>query len=171
MRIRELTFLPTGEILSDASFDTADLARDALDHYERWWRAAESPVTTAAVETPGGSLTVKFTFGSEGGALATWLLAGVPVLSALLLAGIDPGNDAALTAMFRNSMRNVKHVTQPPNGEAPFERIQQVTDHPLAAGVFWPFTPLKEYRRALPTIRLMTAAFFRARPTGGAEGA
>ena len=163
MRIRELTFLPTGEVLSDSGFDTADLARDALDQYEQWWRAAESPVTTS-IDTRAGELAVKFTFGSEGGALATWSLSGVPVLSSLLLAGIDPGNDAALTTMFCDSMRRIKHVTQPPNGAAPFARILEVREHPLAAGVFWPFTPLEEYRRALPTIRLMTASFFRARP-------
>ncbi len=170
MRIRELTFLPDGEILTDEGFDTAGLSRAELEHHEQWWRAAPTPATTS-VDTPGGELAVKFTFGSEGTALATWSLSGVPVLSSLFLAGIDPGGDAYVMTMFRDSMRNIKHVTQPANGQAPFERIQQVTERPLAAGVFWPFTPLEEYRRALPTIRLMTAAFFRARPTGGAEGA
>src|SRR5687768_14945512 len=120
MRIRELTFLPSGEILTDEGVDTAGLAREALERHEQWWRAAPTPVTTS-VPTPAGALAVKFTYGSEGTALATWSLSGIPVLSSLFLAGIDPGGDAYVMTMFRDSMRNIKHVTQPANGHAPFE--------------------------------------------------
>jgi hypothetical protein len=167
MRIRELTLLPTGEVLSDERFDTAGLSRDGLTHHEAWWREASSR-TELSLDTPAGKLAVNFTTGPGGQALGTWSLSGIPVLSSLLLAGIDPGEDAALTMMFRESMQNIKHVTQPADGTAPFERIREVTERPLAAGVMWPFAPFEHYERAIPTIRLVTAAFFRARPQGGA---
>jgi hypothetical protein len=165
MRIRDLTFLPTGEVLTDEAFDTAGLSIDALEQHATWWRAAGWRAETS-VDTLAGRLALKVTFGAEGQALGTWSLSGKPVLSSLLLAGIDPVEDAALTKMFRDSMRNIKHVTQPEGGQAPFERIQEVTERPLAVGVFWRFTPLMQYQRVIPTIRLITAALFRARPAG-----
>lgn len=168
MRIRELTFLPTGEALVDRGFDTAALDHDTLAHHEKWWRAAASPSETL-IDTPAGPLAVKFTFVSTGQALGTWSLSGSPVLSSLLLAGIEPGADAELTDMFLTSMRNVNPVKRLAAEQRPFEAIRNVADRPLVAGVVWQFVPLDQYQKIAPATMSIVASFFRSRPNAGAE--
>jgi len=160
MQIRELTYLPSGEVFIDETFDTAHLHADTLAGYDKWWHGAESPNRTS-VNTPIGTLTVKCTF-TRGRALGTWDVAGLPVLSTVLLAGFDAAADAELGEIFLNSMRNLDHVKRLAATKRPFEGFRAASDRPFVGGVFWPVVSVDQYQHIAPVTMLMTASFFRS---------
>ncbi len=166
MLIWERTFLPTGELAVDEAFDTALIHRETLAGYEAWWRANESTAETS-VQTPVGSLKVKFTFTSAGQALGTYSFDETPVLSCVMLAGLNVGGDGELVEMFLASMRKVEHVKRLSTDPLPFESLRHLRNYPAVGGVFWPSIPVDHFRQLVPVAMLFETSFFRTRSQTG----